>query len=202
MKKFGELIRDERRFLKMNQSNLGAGVGVSAAYITQIEKGQKIPSLPVILALARALRVDEKHLLKIALTEKVPEVAERFFVEEARPGAKVRRRKEEVKGPQEEMFEMISSDEEVRLEMRKYYEFLKRRLSGKGKVGIYPSKALKEFMEDPRMPKPTDEELRLLMSVNLEYKEPNKWFYKNLLDSYRNNALFARVRRAKAPVKP
>ena len=157
-----------------------------------------IPSLPVILALARALRVDEKHLLKIALTEKVPEVAERFFVEEA----KVKRAREGLKGPEEEMFEMVSSDEEVRLEMRKYFEFLKRRLSGRGKAGIYPSKALREFMEDPRMPKPTDEELRLLMSVNLEYKEPNKWFYKSLLDSYRNNALFARVRRAKVPAKP
>ena len=83
MEKFGELIRDERHFLKMNQNELGKKIGVTGAYITQIEKGQKIPSLPLIVGLAKALRIDEKHLLKVALKEKVPEVAAQFFEEKA-----------------------------------------------------------------------------------------------------------------------
>ena len=78
--------------------------------------------------------------------------------------------------------------------------FLRRRLEAKGETGAYPNEALREFVQDPRMPTPTDEELRLLMSVNLEYKEPSKWFYKSLLDTYRNDALFSRVGKAKAPV--
>ena len=198
MKQFGELIRDERHFLKMNQNELGKKIGVTGAYITQIEKGQKIPSLPLIVALAKALRVDEKHLLRVALKEKAPEVAAQFF-EDIHPAPA---RKGGAQSPDEEMLGDITANEELKLEMRKYYEFLKRRLGLRGRAGAYPNKALREFMEDPRMPKPTEEELRLLMSVNLEYKEPTKWFYKNLLDSYRNDALFSRVRRAKVTAIP
>jgi len=50
------------------------------------------------------------------------------------------------------------------------------------------------------MPNPPEEELRLLVSLNLEYKEPNKRFYKSLLDTYRSDALFSHVRKTKAPV--
>ncbi len=200
MKQFGELIRDERHFLKMNQNDLGKKIGVTGAYITQIEKGQKIPSLPLIMALAKALRIDEKHLLKVALKEKVPEVAAQFFEEKSqgagRQGHKVTATKA---SPEQEMLQAIRTNEELKLEIRKYYAFLRRRLGLGSKQGTYLNKALKEFMEDPKMPTPTEEELRLLMSLNLEYKEPNKWFYKNLLDSYRNDALFTRVRKAKVP---
>jgi len=201
VKQFGELIRDERHFLKMNQGDLGKKIGVTGAYITQIEKGQKIPSLPLIVKLARALRTDEKHLLKVALQEKTPDVAE-FFEEKPKAVARKGRPAKAVQTPDEEMLEAIASKEELKLEMRKYYEFLRRRLGLAGRASAYPNKALREFMEDPKMPKPTEEELRLLMSVNLEYKEPNKWFYKSLLDSYRNDALFSRVRKAKTPAIP
>ena len=202
MKQFGELIRDERHFLKMNQNELGKKIGVTGAYITQIEKGQKIPSLPLIVGLAKALRIDEKHLLKVALKEKVPEVAAQFFSERQQVGDHELSAAKEAQTPEQEMLEAIATNEELKLEMRKYYEFLRRRLGLAGKTRAYPNKALREFLEDPRMPKPTEEELRLLMSMNLEYKEPNKWFYKNLLDSYRNDALFSRVRKAKAAAFP
>jgi len=202
VKQFGELIRDERHFLKMNQNELGKKIGVTGAYITQIEKGQKIPSLPLIVGLAKALRIDEKHLLKVALKEKAPEVAEQFFEEKLPAGARKGGVPKGVQGPENEMFGEIATNEELKLEMRKYYEFLRRRLGVRAKAGAYPNKAFREFMEDPKMPKPTEEELRLLMSVNLEYKEPTKWFYKSLLDSYRNDALFSRVRKAKAEALP
>ena len=201
MKQFGELVRDERHFLKMNQNELGKKIGVTGAYITQIEKGQKIPSLPLIVGLAQALRIDEKHLLKVALKEKVPEVAAQFFSEEQPAAGRKVSAEKGAQTPEQEMLGAIATNEELKLEMRKYYEFLRRRLGLAGKTRAYPNKALREFLEDSRMPNPTEEELRLLMSMNLEYKEPNKWFYKSLLDSYRNDALFARVRKAKAPAE-
>jgi len=201
MEKFGELIRDERHFLKMNQNELGKKIGVTGAYITQIEKGQKIPSLPLIVGLAKALRIDEKHLLKVALKEKVPEVAAQFFEEKAQALSRKGTTTKGAQTPEHEMLEALSTNEELKLEMRKYYEFLRRRHGLSGKARAYPNKALREFLDDPKMPKPTEEELRLLMSMNLEYKEPNKWFYKNLLDSYRNDALFSRVRKAKIPAE-
>ncbi|MBU3111963.1 helix-turn-helix domain-containing protein [Clostridium lacusfryxellense] len=54
-----ERIKNAREKMKATQSELGKRVGVSGAYIQQLEKGVKLnPSLEVLLKLSFALGVD------------------------------------------------------------------------------------------------------------------------------------------------
>lgn len=61
----GEIIKQKRIERKYSQSKLGEIVGVSGAYIQQLEKGtKKNPSLETITAIANALDISPKLLLE------------------------------------------------------------------------------------------------------------------------------------------
>jgi transcriptional regulator with XRE-family HTH domain len=53
-------VREERR---MTQAELAAKVGIHAMYVSRIERGVQVPSLPLLEKLAKALKVDMKKLL-------------------------------------------------------------------------------------------------------------------------------------------
>ena len=52
------MIKDARRVQGVALRDLGAKVGVCHVFISWVEKGRAIPSLPVVLRLATALGID------------------------------------------------------------------------------------------------------------------------------------------------
>ncbi len=56
-------IKSLRENAKMTQVALATTAGISQVYISQIEAGHKTPSLRVIKAMARALKVQPSHLI-------------------------------------------------------------------------------------------------------------------------------------------
>ena len=62
-KRFGSLIRVRRKALEMTQLDLAVEAGLSEAYISQLERGLKSPSLLAIVELAKALKIKGSGLL-------------------------------------------------------------------------------------------------------------------------------------------
>lgn len=61
--KFGETLRRMRRDRKLSQDALAEKAGLAADYLGFIERGENVPTLTVLLKLARALDVDGPGLL-------------------------------------------------------------------------------------------------------------------------------------------
>lgn len=61
-KKFGEVIRNRRKERSLSQEQLAERAGVAADYLGFIERGENVPTLSIILKLARALGVDASDL--------------------------------------------------------------------------------------------------------------------------------------------
>lgn len=59
----GNRLMNLRREKKLSLKNLGNETGLSAKYISQVEKGEVIPPVSVILQLSRALEIDSGVLL-------------------------------------------------------------------------------------------------------------------------------------------
>jgi transcriptional regulator with XRE-family HTH domain len=60
---FGAWARDLRKRRKLTQGEVASRVGITATYLSQIEKGQRNPTLAVIVGLARALGVKPSTLV-------------------------------------------------------------------------------------------------------------------------------------------
>ena len=60
----GKRLMTLRRKKKLTLKNLANETGLSTIYISQIEKGEKIPPVAVILQLSRALEIDSSMLLR------------------------------------------------------------------------------------------------------------------------------------------
>ncbi len=56
-------IKNNRRLLKLTQEQLAELIDVSPHYIYEIEKGLKIPSLPILIAISEQLHVGIDNLL-------------------------------------------------------------------------------------------------------------------------------------------
>ena len=56
-RRFAESLREARRQAKISQEELAERAGLHRTYISQLERGLKSPSLDVIVALARGLRI-------------------------------------------------------------------------------------------------------------------------------------------------
>jgi len=65
-KAFGENLRKTRQAAKISQEGLAAMSGLHRTYVSQLERGQKSPSLSVIAALARSLGLRPHELVKNA----------------------------------------------------------------------------------------------------------------------------------------
>ncbi len=66
----GQTIRQNRERLKMSQKELAHQTDVWDTYISQIEKGEKVPSDDLCLKLGDILEVDYRFLLLSAYTER------------------------------------------------------------------------------------------------------------------------------------
>lgn len=61
--RFGDVLRRFRRDRHLSQEALAEAANLTADYIGFIERGENVPTLTVILKLARALSVDASELL-------------------------------------------------------------------------------------------------------------------------------------------
>ena len=61
---FGEIVRRVRKGYKWTQEDLAERSGLTTTYIGQVERGDKVPSLTVVLKLALALNVHPSALLE------------------------------------------------------------------------------------------------------------------------------------------
>ncbi len=61
---FGRRIREERKKLGLTQEKLAEDVNLSTAYIRQIERGERSPTLENIVAISNRLSVTVDYLLK------------------------------------------------------------------------------------------------------------------------------------------
>jgi transcriptional regulator with XRE-family HTH domain len=62
-KKFGEALRIERKRLKLSQEQLALEAGISMTYVGEIERGEKMASLEVVVRLAKALGMTGSAML-------------------------------------------------------------------------------------------------------------------------------------------
>ena len=53
----GEGIRKHRKLAGLTQEKLAEAVGINAVYMGQIERGYRVPTVDVLLRVARALKV-------------------------------------------------------------------------------------------------------------------------------------------------
>lgn len=57
-RKMGAKIRYYRQVKGINQTDFAIKVSISSQYLSKIENGKRIPSLPVLLSIAEALEVE------------------------------------------------------------------------------------------------------------------------------------------------
>ncbi|HEU0132977.1 MAG TPA: helix-turn-helix transcriptional regulator [Mycobacteriales bacterium] len=60
---FGAWLRELRRRKKLSQVDLAARAGISATYLSEIEQGERNPTIAVVVRLARALDVKATQLV-------------------------------------------------------------------------------------------------------------------------------------------
>jgi transcriptional regulator with XRE-family HTH domain len=61
---FGAAVREERIRQGITQEDLSHLAGVERSHLGKIERGEHVPTLPVILRFARALKCSAAHLLE------------------------------------------------------------------------------------------------------------------------------------------
>lgn len=68
-KKLGQRIREYRMKINMTQEALAEAVGISAVFISQIETGNRKPSLETVFKIATTLNVPMDYLMKDSVVE-------------------------------------------------------------------------------------------------------------------------------------
>jgi len=61
---FGEVVRGVRKGHAWKQEDLAERAGLTTTYVGQVERGDKVPSLTVVLKLALALDVHPSEMLQ------------------------------------------------------------------------------------------------------------------------------------------
>lgn len=61
---FGEIVRGVRKEHAWTQEDLAERAGLTTTYVGQVERGDKVPSLTVVLKLAMALEVTPSAMLE------------------------------------------------------------------------------------------------------------------------------------------
>lgn len=62
LRAFGEFVRAQRRLAQVSQRNLAKMSGVSDSYLSQLERGNYMPSPQVVKALAQAFGLEPRQL--------------------------------------------------------------------------------------------------------------------------------------------
>lgn len=65
-KAFGVVVREARTRAGLSQERLAFKAGIHPTYLSRVERAEKSPTLDVVDALARALRVEAHTLIKAA----------------------------------------------------------------------------------------------------------------------------------------
>ena len=60
----GRRIKEARKLAKLTQEKLAEKINISTVYLGEIERGNKMPSIPVLIAIAEALDVSCDYLLR------------------------------------------------------------------------------------------------------------------------------------------
>lgn len=60
----GKRIKEARKLAKLTQEKLAEKINISTVYLGEIERGNKMPSIPVFIAIAEALNVSCDYLLR------------------------------------------------------------------------------------------------------------------------------------------
>ena len=60
----GKRIKEARKLAKLTQENLAEKINISTVYLGEIERGNKMPSIPVFITIAEALGVSCDYLLR------------------------------------------------------------------------------------------------------------------------------------------
>jgi len=60
---FGNRVREVRASSGLTQEALAEATGLHATFISNVERGYRVPSLPTVLKLARGLKVDAGDLI-------------------------------------------------------------------------------------------------------------------------------------------
>jgi transcriptional regulator with XRE-family HTH domain len=68
-RRFAETLREARNLSGISQEKLAERAGLHRTYISQLERGLKSPSLDVIVALARGLRVTPLEFVSRVFSE-------------------------------------------------------------------------------------------------------------------------------------
>lgn len=59
------IIREVRKRKKITLNELAKMTGISKSHLSNIERGEKEPSISMLIRIALALRIDERELYKI-----------------------------------------------------------------------------------------------------------------------------------------
>jgi len=62
---FGKRLRELREKSGLTQEGLAHAAGLTTAFVSTVERGQKTPSLTTVLKLARGLKVDAAELMAV-----------------------------------------------------------------------------------------------------------------------------------------
>ncbi len=65
-KRLGAAVRECRKELDISQEQLGAQAHLDRTYISDIERGKRNPSLDIIAAIARSLKIQISELFRLA----------------------------------------------------------------------------------------------------------------------------------------
>ena len=60
---FGRLLRARRIELGLNQEDIAAAAGVDRTYVSLLERGQRQPTVTVLIQISRAMKLEPEHVL-------------------------------------------------------------------------------------------------------------------------------------------
>lgn len=74
----GDRVQTKRKRLRLTQIELSQAVGISQAFLSQVEAGRRDVSTSVLVAMARTLRTSVDYLLGLEQSEEEKEDTERL----------------------------------------------------------------------------------------------------------------------------
>lgn len=74
----GKRIREARKSKGFTQGKLAEKIGTSDVYISEIERGNKMPSIPLLISIVEALDISADYLLRDNISSGTPYVYNEF----------------------------------------------------------------------------------------------------------------------------
>ena len=74
----GKRIREARKLKNMTQAKLAEIIGITDVYISEIERGNKMPSIPLFIAIVEALDISADYLLRDNISSGTPYIYNEF----------------------------------------------------------------------------------------------------------------------------